>query len=143
MGERGRKREKEGGEEGVCLHVIKVSDLALLVGDDGELDIAASNLANVLDPTLVASQGVGRKANQLGTTLGELGLKLGEGAELGGADRGVVLGVGEEDDPVVADELVEVDGASGGLGLEVRRDGAEAEGLRTGSHCDGGVVDDL
>lgn len=35
--------------------------------------------------------------------------------------------MGEEDDPVVADEVVEVDGAVGGLSVEVRRDGAEAE----------------
>lgn len=32
----------------------------------------------------------------------------------------------EEDDPFVSDELVEVDGAVGSLGLEVRGDGAEA-----------------
>ena len=75
----------------------------------------------------MASQGVGRKANQLGTTLGELGLKLGEGAELGGADRGVVLGVGEEDDPVVTDELMEVDRAVGGVGLEVGGNSAQTE----------------
>lgn len=75
----------------------------------------------------MASQGVGRKANQLGTTLGELGLKLGKGAELGGADRGVVLRVGEEDDPVVTDELMEVDRAVGGVGLEVGGNSAQAE----------------
>ena len=75
----------------------------------------------------MASQGVGRETNQLGTTLGELGLKLGEGAELGGADRGVVLGVGEEDDPVVTDELMEVDRAVGGVGLEVGGNSAQTE----------------
>lgn len=67
------------------------------------------------------------QTNQLDTTLGELGLELGEGAELGGADGRVVFGVGEEDDPVVADELVEVDGTLGGFGLEVGGDGAQAE----------------
>lgn len=72
--------------------------------------------------------GVGGQADELDAALGELGLKLGESAELGGADGGVVLGVGEEDDPVVADEVVEVDVAAGGLGLEVGGDGAEAEG---------------
>jgi hypothetical protein len=73
----------------------------------------------------------------------------------GGADGGVVLGVREQHDPVVADELVEVDSidrvryceynlacvfrlrAASGLGLEVGGDGAEAERLRTlgGTHC--------
>lgn len=63
--------------------------------------------------------GVGRQADQLDTALGKLGLELGEGAQLGGADRGVILRVGEEDDPPVADELMEVNGALGGIGLEV------------------------
>ncbi len=71
--------------------------------------------------------GVGRKANQLDTTLGELGLKLREGAELGGADGGIVFWVGEQDDPVVANELVEVNRALGGLGLEVGRNRTQAE----------------
>ena len=62
---------------------------------------------------------VGRETDQLDTTLGELRLELGESTELSGADGGVVLGVREEDDPVVADELVEVNVSLGGLGLEV------------------------
>lgn len=33
----------------------------------------------------------------------------------------------EKDDPVVTDELVEIDRAFGGVGLEVRGDRAEAE----------------
>ena len=75
----------------------------------------------------MATQGVGRQADQLGTALGELGLELGKGAEFGGADRGVILGVGEEDDPFVTDKVVEVDGAIGGLGLEVGGNGAQAK----------------
>jgi hypothetical protein len=35
--------------------------------------------------------------------------------------------VGEEDHPLVADELVEVDVAASGLSLEVGGDGAQAE----------------
>lgn len=88
----------------------------------------------------MALDSVCAQADELGVPLGELGLELGESTKLGGADGSVVLGVGEEDDPVVANELVEVNGTGGGLGLEVRRDGAEAEGLRTGSHC--GVLGD-
>jgi hypothetical protein len=37
--------------------------------------------------------------------------------------------VGEQDDPVVADELMEVNRAGGGVGLEVGRSGAEAEAV--------------
>lgn len=72
---------------------------------------------------------VGGEANELRTALGELGLELGKGAQLGGAHGGVVLGVGEENDPVVANELVEVNGALGGLGLEVGGDAAQTERL--------------
>ena len=120
-------------------HVVGESDLALLVANDGELEVGARDLVNVLDPATVAVDGVGRETDELDTTLGELGLELSEGTELGGADGGVVLGVGEEDDPAVANELVEVNGTTGGLSLEVGRNAAEAEGLRTVSHF-GGVV---
>lgn len=101
-------------------HVVQVGDLALGVGNDGELELGAGDLIDVLDPTVVGLDAVGTQTNELNTTLGELGLKLGEGTELGGADGGEVIGVGEEDGPLVADEVVEVDGTVGGLGVEVR-----------------------
>lgn len=41
------------------LHVIQVSDLALLVGNDGEGDLATSDLVDISDPSLVAAEGVG------------------------------------------------------------------------------------
>lgn len=41
--------------------------------------------------------------------------------------RAYTYGVGEEDDPVVADEFVEVDLAAGGLSIEVRGDRAQTE----------------
>ena len=63
--------------------------------------------------------GVGRQADQLDAALGELGLELGKGAQLGGADRGVVLGMGEKDSPAITDKLMEVNRAFGGLGLEI------------------------
>ena len=40
--------------------------------------------------------------------------------------------MGEEDDPAIADEVVEVDGPGGGVGLEVGRDGAEAKTVEVG-----------
>lgn len=46
-------------------------------------------------------------------------LKLGESSELGGADWSVVLWVGEENNPLVTNELVEIDWAGSGLGLEI------------------------
>ena len=70
---------------------------------------------------------IGREANQLDAALGELGFQLRKCAEFGRANRGVVFGVGEEDDPVVANELMEVDGAGSGVGLEVRGNRAKTK----------------
>ena len=89
--------------------------------------MGAGHLVNVLDPALVAAKSVRRQANELGATLVELGLQAGESTQLGGAYGGKVLRVREEDDPVVTDELVEVDGALGSIGLEVGGDAAQAE----------------
>jgi hypothetical protein len=115
------------GKIGCYSHVIEIGNLALLVANDREAQLAAANLVDVLDPSSVRFNSVGRETDQLDTTLGELGLKLCEGAELGGADGRVVFGVGEQDNPVVADELVEVNRALGGLGLEVGCNGSQAE----------------
>lgn len=115
------------GIESACLHVIGVCDLALLVTNDWEAQLAARDLIDVLDPSSVRLNGVGRETDQLDATLGELWLELCEGAELGGADWSVVLWVREENNPLVADELVEVNWALSGLGLEVGGNGTQAE----------------
>ena len=117
----------------MCLHVVEVGNLALLVGNDGELDLGAGDILDVVDPALVGAEGVGRETDQLDAALLELGLKASHLTELGGADGGVVLGVGEEDDPVVANELVEVNGTLGGVSLEVGGDGAQAEAVSSGN----------
>lgn len=80
----------------------------------------------------MALNGVGTEADELHTALRELWLELGESTELSCADWCVILWVREEDDPVVADELVEVDRAGGGLGVEVGGNAAEAK--RCGGH---------
>ena len=99
--------------------------MAVLIANDGEGELGARDLIDVLDPSSVRLDRVGRQANQLDAALGKLGLELCERTELGGANGSVILGVGEEDDPVIANELVEVDGASGCLRLEVGRGGSE------------------
>lgn len=120
-----------------CLHVIEESDLALLVANDGETNGTASHLSDILDPAIVRLDGVGRETNGLDVALSPLGTKLGHGTELGGADGSVILGVGEEDGPVIANPLVEVDGTGGGLSLEVGGNRAQTErsGLRHGDGC--------
>jgi hypothetical protein len=118
------------GDEGWNSHVIEVRDLALLVANDREVQVAAGDLIDILDPSSMRLDGVGGQTDQLGVALGELGLQLGEGAQLGGADGRVVLRVGEEDNPVVANELMEVNGALGGVGLKVGGSGTQAEADR-------------
>ena len=65
--------------------------------------------------------------DDLGVALVELGLQPGHVAELGRADRREVLRMREQDRPAVADPLVELDRALGGLGREVRRSGVDAK----------------
>lgn len=60
------------------------------------------------------------QSDHLDTALVKFTLQSGKGAKLSCADGGEVGGVGEEDSPAVADELVEIDLSMGGLGLEVR-----------------------
>lgn len=61
------------------------------------------------------------QANHLHTPLLEFILELRKGTQLGGADGGEVGGVGEQDSPAVANELMEVNIALGGQCLEVGR----------------------
>ena len=93
----------------------------------------------------MAVNGVGRKPNQLHPTLGEFGLELGEGTKFSGADGRVIFGMGEQDDPFVANDcagcqyvfptrqsvlqltIMEVDGPIGGLCLEIRCHRAKTE----------------
>ena len=103
-----------GGE-----HVVELGDLEIDVADHGVVDGVAGDVMDVDGPLGVVLDGIDREADDLGSALGELAFEAGHGAEFGGADGGEVLGVGEEDGPVVADPLVELDGAVGGVGRKV------------------------
>ena len=70
-------------------------------------------------PAGVIFDGVDAEADDFAVAPGELSFKAGHAAELGGADRREVFGVGEEDAPGVAKPLVETDGTAGGHGLKV------------------------
>lgn len=59
------------------------------------------------------------KSNHLHPALLELILELSECAQLSGANRSEVSGVGEENGPAIADEFVEVDLALRSQGFEV------------------------
>lgn len=75
----------------VVKHVVKVGDLAVFVGDDGESEVGVVDLVDVLDPLVVRINIVGTQSNELDAESSELGLELGEGTELGGADGSEVI----------------------------------------------------
>jgi hypothetical protein len=100
-------------------HVVELGDLEVDIADHGVVDGVAGDVLDVDGPPCVVLDGIDREADDLGSALGELTFEAGHGAEFGGADGGEVLGVGEEDGPVVADPLVELDGAVGGVGRKV------------------------
>ncbi len=57
-----------------------------------------------LDPAAMAVDCVGGKTDEFDAAFGELWFKLRKRAELCCADRGVIFGVGEENNPFVTDE---------------------------------------
>lgn len=124
-----------------------------MVGNDGEREVGVVDLVDILDPGVVRVDVVSTQSNEFDAEGSKLRLELGEGTELGGADGGEVIlqsldvslnmaidqrtyRVREEDNPVVANELVKVNGTLGGLGLEVRgsRTQAERNTLRSGHY---------
>ena len=112
-------------------HVVLQRDLALLVANDWESELATRNLVDVFDPAAMALDGVCAQPNELDISLRELWLELREGAKLGCADWCVVLWVREENNPAVADEVMKVDWPVSGFGIEVRCCVAQAEGTVT------------
>lgn len=95
----------------VVKHVVEVGNLALGVGDDGELQVGARHLVDILDPLVVRIDVVGAlvcvvsnvirprmssclssyQTDELDTASGKLGLELGKCTELGGANGGEVI----------------------------------------------------
>jgi hypothetical protein len=109
-------------------HVVEIGDLVVGVGNQRVVELRALRLLDVLRPAVVRVERVDAHADHLDVALVELGLALGERAQLGGAHRCEVLRVGEEHPPAVAQVVVEVHRALGGLRGEVRRVVAQ-------SHC--------
>ena len=108
-------------------HVVELGDLAILVGNDREVDADALGLLDVSGPLFMVVEVVHRQADDLDAALVPLGLEACYFAQLGGAHRGEVLGMGEQDAPAVAQPLVEVDVALSGFLGEVGSGVAETE----------------
>ncbi|OIQ77435.1 hypothetical protein GALL_408660 [mine drainage metagenome] len=87
--------------------------------DDREVRRRAGEMLDVALPLPMLFDIVDRYAHHLGVALGELGGELGDGTELGRANRGEVLRVGEQDGIAVADPLVQLDLTGSGIGGEI------------------------
>jgi len=89
-------------------HVVQQGNLPLLVTDDGELQVATADLVDISDPVSMAVNGVCGQSDQFDASSCEFWLQLCECSQLSCANWCEVFGVGEEDDPFIADELMEV-----------------------------------
>src|SRR5690606_29029623 len=82
---------------------------------------------DIVDPLQVGVHRVHGQGNGLDVALGKFVSELGGEAQLRGADRGEVSGVGKQDSPAVAQPLVETNAACAGFLLEVGGDVAKLE----------------
>lgn len=79
------------GDVVVVKHVVKVGNLAVGIGNDGESEPGAGDLVNILDPDVVRVHAVGTQSDELDAESSEFRLELGESAELGGANGSEVI----------------------------------------------------
>jgi len=101
-------------------HSILLSNLSVGVSNDGVGELSESIVfQNVSNPALVRLHLITRQSNHLDSSLGELSTQCLSSAQLSGADRGVVSGVGEEDDPAALAPVVEINLAMSGGCCEV------------------------
>lgn len=75
---------------------------------------------DIVDPSSMSLDRIRRQSDQFHATLGELRLILCQSRQLCGAHGSVVFRMREQDGPFVANPLMEVDEAQGGLSLEIR-----------------------
>jgi hypothetical protein len=76
-------------------------------------------IGDIVQPALMIGDRVDAQRDDFGVTLLEVGLQARHVAELGRADGREVLRMREENGPVIADPIVEVDFAFRGVGAEV------------------------
>jgi multidrug resistance efflux pump len=90
-----------------------------------EVNISANERANPSVAAFVIADLVDRQTDDLGVALGELVGQPGHVAQLGRADRRVVLRMGEQDGVAVADPVMESDWALRRFCREIRRNAAD------------------
>ena len=95
-------------------HVVEPRDFKIGVGHDREAQGHVLGLVDVLDPCKVLLNRIGRQAQRLAVALVELGGEAGGRAHFGGADRGEIGRVAEEEHPRIASPVVQGNRAGGG-----------------------------
>jgi hypothetical protein len=148
-------------ENCINVHVVHERNLALLVANDWEAQLASRDLVDILDPAAMALDCVRAQSDKLDVSLCEFGLELSKGAEFGGANLHhpgqsevrtrmhlgcahwcIILRMAEENDPRITNEFVKVDGTVRSLCIEVWGSVAQPKWSSTlfGAHVAEGVV---
>ena len=109
-------------------HPVEIAHLLVGVSQDRIVDGGVLGLVDVADPALVALRGIDTQGDGFHVALLPLGAQARHFAQLGGADRGVVRGVGEQHHPAAVSEVVEVDGPQLGVLGEIGNGIAELQG---------------
>lgn len=105
---------------GLVNHAILEGNCVVLISNDGVPNLGLIDLFDVLDPSTVALRRVNREGCDDDATALPLALETSNNTKLGGANRGEVTRVGEEDCPLALNILVPLDFALGRVCLKVR-----------------------
>src|SRR5581483_1646281 len=108
-------------------HAVKLGDFELWVADHWIVHLRSLRFFDVTLPPLVIADRVNADGQNFRVALRELGLELCHCAQLRGAYGCEVFGMREQDGPSVADPVMEMNGALGCFGGEIRSDIVNAQ----------------
>ena len=120
-------------------HAVQFGNLQVGVADHGIVGTHALGLLDIVRPFGVVLHRIDRQPQHLDAALVEFRLQLGDGAQLGGADRREILGVREEQHPIVACPIIKVQRPLGGGGGEIGGDVVDRKrhGISSGNMAGG------
>src|ERR1700761_6246794 len=108
-------------------HVIELRNLQLRIADQRIVHLRSADLFNVHSPLVMVPDRVHAKADDLGTTPGEVVLQIRHRAKLGGTHWRKVLWMREENCPIVANPFMEVNRAMSRFCNEIRSNIVDTE----------------
>ena len=101
-------------------HAVSLGDLQVGIADHWIVRGRSGHVLDIGGPFLVVVDRIDRKPDDLDAALVEFRLEPRHGAEFCGADRRKVLGMREQDHPIVADPVVKADFAFRRVSFEIR-----------------------